>query len=91
VRKAIGATSRQILGQFLLEATVLSVVGGVIGILLSLVVDGLLYAYTDLKPVISWQAIVIATGVSLAVGVIFGVAPAIKAAHKDPIEALRHE
>ena len=91
VRKAIGATGRQILTQFMLEATVLSVVGGLIGIALSLAVDGLLYAYTDLKPVISWQAIVVATLVSLAIGIVFGVAPAIKAARKDPIEALRHE
>lgn len=91
VRKAVGATSRQILGQFVMEATVLSVVGGVIGIVLSLAVDGLLYAYTDLKPVISWRAIVVATSVSLAIGIIFGVAPAVKAARKDPIEALRHE
>jgi putative ABC transport system permease protein len=91
VRKAIGATGRQILGQFLLEAAVLSVVGGIIGVVLSLAIDGLLFTYTDLKPVISWRAIVIATGVSLAIGIVFGVAPAIKAARKDPIEALRHE
>ncbi len=91
VSKAIGATGRQILMQFLLEAAVLSVVGGLIGIVLSLAVDGLLYAYSDLKPVISWQAMVIATGVSLAIGIVFGVAPAVKAARKDPIEALRHE
>jgi putative ABC transport system permease protein len=91
VRKAIGATSRQILGQFVLEATVLSVVGGIIGILLSLAVIGLLYTYTDLKPVVSWNAVGIAFGVSMAVGVIFGTAPAIKASRKDPIEALRHE
>ena len=91
VRKAIGATSRQILMQFLLEATVLSVLGGAIGIVLSLGVQGLLHAYTDLKPVISWQAIAIATGVSVAIGIVFGVAPAAKAASKDPIDALRHE
>lgn len=91
VRKAIGATSRQILGQFIMEAIVLSVTGGAIGILLSLAIDGLLYTYTDLKPVISWQAIATATVVSLAIGIIFGVAPAVKAARKDPIEALRHE
>jgi putative ABC transport system permease protein len=79
------------LAQFVLEASVLSVVGGVIGIALALAVDGLLYTYTDLKPVISWNAIGIAFGVSLAVGIIFGAAPAIKASRKDPIEALRHE
>jgi ABC-type antimicrobial peptide transport system permease subunit len=91
VRKAIGATSRQILGQFVLEATVLSALGGIIGVVLSLIVDGLLYTYTDLKPIISWQAIAIATGVSLAIGIVFGALPAAKAASKDPIQALRHE
>jgi putative ABC transport system permease protein len=91
VRKAIGATSRQILGQFVFEAAVISFIGGAIGIILSLAVIGLLYTYTDLKPIISWQAIAIATGVSIAVGIIFGAAPAAKAARKDPIEALRHE
>lgn len=91
VRKAIGASSRQILWQFVFEAAVLSLLGGVIGIVVSLGVIGLLHTYTDLKPVISWGAIGIATGVSLAVGIVFGTAPAVKAARKDPIEALRHE
>jgi putative ABC transport system permease protein len=91
VRKAIGATNRQIMWQFLLEAVALSVVGGVIGIVLSLLAHVSLLAYTDLQPVLSWQAIAIATGISLAVGIVFGTAPAIKAARKDPIEALRHE
>jgi len=91
VRKAIGATNRQIWRQFMLESGVLSGVGGVIGVLLSLLVDLLLHAYTDLKPSISWQAMVVATLVSVIVGVLFGTAPALKAARKDPIEALRHE
>jgi putative ABC transport system permease protein len=91
VRKAIGATSHQILGQFVLEATVLSLIGGTIGIVLSLSVVGLLYAYTNLKPVISWDAVAIAAAVSVAIGIVFGTAPAVKAARKDPIEALRHE
>ncbi len=91
VRKAVGASSRQILGQFVMEATVLSVAGGVIGIAVSTGVVGLLRAYTDLDPVVSWRAIAIAASVSIAVGVIFGAIPAIKAARKDPIEALRHE
>lgn len=91
VRKAVGATGRQILGQFVLEATVLSVLGGAIGIVISLGVIGLLRLYTDLEPVISWTAVGIGAGVSIAIGVIFGSIPAIKAARKDPIEALRHE
>jgi putative ABC transport system permease protein len=91
VRKAIGASSQQILGQFVFEAAVLSLVGGVIGVVVSLGVIGLLRLYTDLEPVISWNAVGIAAGVSLVVGIVFGTAPAIKAARKDPIQALRHE
>jgi putative ABC transport system permease protein len=91
VRKAIGATQRQIMWQFLLEAMVLSGVGGLLGVGLSLVTHGLLITYTDLKPIISWEAMVVAVGVALAVGVVFGTIPAIKAAAKDPIKALRHE
>ncbi|HKU18170.1 MAG TPA: ABC transporter permease [Candidatus Saccharimonadales bacterium] len=91
VRKALGATSRQVLAQFMLEATVLSTLGGVIGIVISLVAEALLYVYTDIKPVVSWHAVVIASAVSIVVGIVFGTAPALKAARKDPIEALRHE
>ena len=91
VRKAIGATSRQILSQFMLEAMVLSLIGGILGIALSLAAQGILYTYTDLKPIISWEAVAIATGVAIVVGIVFGTLPALKAARKDPIEALRHE
>lgn len=91
VRKAIGATSRQILGQFMLEAVVLSLIGGVLGVLFSLATLGLLRAYSDFEPVVSWQAVVVSAGVALVVGVVFGTLPALKAARKDPIEALRHE
>ncbi len=91
IRKAIGATSRQIMNQFLVEATVLSVVGGIIGVLVSLIINGVLRVLTDLQPIISWQVVALAAGVSLVVGIIFGTAPALKAARKDPIEALRNE
>lgn len=91
IRKALGATNRQILEQFLIESTVLSLVGGLIGIALSLLIDYLLRVFTTLTPVISWQAVVIATVVSFLVGVVFGSVPAIKAARKDPIDALRNE
>jgi putative ABC transport system permease protein len=91
IRKAIGATNRQIMQQFLLESIVLSGMGGVLGIVFSIIINILLHTYTTLQPIISIQAIIVATGVSVAVGVIFGTAPAIKAATKDPIEALRHE
>jgi putative ABC transport system permease protein len=91
IRKAIGATSRQIMNQFLVEATVLSVIGGIIGVVVSLIINGILRAFTDLQPVMSWQIVALAAGVSLAVGIIFGTAPALKAARKDPIQALRNE
>jgi putative ABC transport system permease protein len=91
IRKAIGATNRQILSQFLIEATALSLMGGIIGIAVAAAIDGLLRLFTNLRPILSWQIIVLATGVSLAVGIIFGSFPALKAARKDPIEALRSE
>ena len=91
VRKAIGATNRQILRQFMAEAFVLSAGGAIIGILLSLASIGLLRAFSSLQPVVVWQVLVIAPIVAVLVGVVFGSAPALKAAHKDPIEALRNE
>lgn len=91
IRKALGATNHQILDQFLIESTVLSLTGGLIGILLSFLVDYLLRVFTDLTPAINWQVVVIATFVSLSMGILFGSVPALKAARKDPIEALRNE
>lgn len=91
VRKAIGATSQQILKQFMLEATVLSVTGGVFGIVIALITDELLRVYSSLKPAISIWAVLISTVATILIGIVFGVAPAIKAARKDPIDALRHE
>lgn len=89
IRKAVGATNRQILGQFLIESAVISFVGGVIGVIFSIFANFALRITTDLQPVVTLPIMVIAVFVSLIVGVIFGVAPAMKAAQKDPIEALR--
>jgi putative ABC transport system permease protein len=91
IRKAVGATDRQILSQFMIEATTLSLVGGIIGVGVAFAVDVLLRLLTDMRPVIIWQAVVLAFGVSLIVGVVFGSIPALKAARRDPIEALRSE
>lgn len=90
VRKAVGATNQQILSQFMLEAAVLSFVGGVVGVFVSLVVNYCLRIFTDIQPVITLPIVLIATAVSLIVGVVFGVTPALRAARKDPIEALRN-
>lgn len=89
IRKAIGATNKQILSQFIIEASFLSFIGGIIGIIVAYLVDITLRLTTDLRPVISLRLVLIASGVSLAVGIIFGSLPALKAARKDPIEALR--
>jgi ABC-type antimicrobial peptide transport system permease subunit len=89
VRKAIGATNRQILGLFVIEAAVISFIGSIIGVILSLLANFSMRIFTDLQPVITWPIVGIAVIVGLTVGIFFGVAPAMKAARKDPIEALR--
>jgi putative ABC transport system permease protein len=89
IRKAIGATNRQILNQFLAEGLVLSIGGGIIGIIVSYLINLLLRLYTDWKPIISLPILFMAVAVSVTAGVIFSLAPAFKAARKDPITALR--
>jgi putative ABC transport system permease protein len=91
IKKAVGATNRQIRNQFMVESTLISLIGGFIGIVLSFLIDLSLRVATNLRPVITWQIVVIACGVSLIVGVVFGTIPAVKAATKDPIDALRAE
>jgi len=91
IRKAVGATNRQILSQFMIESSLLSLSGGVIGVVLAFLIDITIRAFTNLQPTISWQIVVLATGVSFVVGLVFGTVPAVKAARKNPIEALRSE
>lgn len=91
LRKAIGATNRQVLRQFMTEAFAISIVGSIIGVISALIVVGLLRLYTTLQPVFVWQITLIAPAIAIAIGVFFGSIPAIKAARMDPIEALRHE
>ncbi|HVO86322.1 MAG TPA: ABC transporter permease [Candidatus Binatia bacterium] len=89
IRKAVGATNRQILSQFLTEGLALTIAGGIIGIALSFAINAFLRLYTSWHPIIDIWVVVLAAGISIAVGVLFSIAPAIKAASKDPIEALR--
>ncbi|MGZ6004865.1 MAG: ABC transporter permease [Candidatus Saccharimonadales bacterium] len=91
VRKALGATNSQILGQFLVESVVLSSAGSALGLLLSVIVVITLRLSTHLQPVITWPIVLIACSVAIIVGAVFGIAPAAKAASKDPIDALRYE
>lgn len=91
LRKALGAEDRDILAQFLIEAVVLCLLGGIVGIAVAEVGSFLVTKYTELPSLIDIPTILSALGFSITVGLIFGTAPAIKAAKLDPIEALRHE
>jgi putative ABC transport system permease protein len=91
VRKSLGATNRQIYSQFLIEAAVLSIVGGLVGVLVALAGSAIMRVTGELQPAPTLQIILIAVGVSAAIGIIFGTVPAIKAARKDPIQSLRYE
>ena len=92
VRKALGARRRDIVGQFLVEAMTLTGAGGVLGILIAVIVTMLLGVLVPSLPssVPAW-ALITGFSVSVAVGVFFGVWPAVKAAQLDPVEALRYE
>lgn len=89
IRKAIGASNRQILNQFLVEGLVLTLSGGLVGVIISLLIFVILRLYTDLNPAITPAIMISAVLVAVVVGVIFSIAPALKAARKDPIQALR--
>jgi putative ABC transport system permease protein len=91
IRKAIGARGRDILAQFLIEALTLSVLGGVFGIFLGILVSALIGAIAGWGLQISPLTLVAAVGFSLLVGIVFGVWPARQAARLDPIAALRYE
>ena len=90
IRKAVGASSRNILMQFLFEALILSVLGGIFGLILGYVLAFLLSVITPFAPFISWEILAITFLTTLAVGIIFGIYPALKAASKNPIESLKH-
>ena len=91
IRLAVGARARDVLRQFLIEAVVLSIVGGALGILAGYWLAPLLTKFAGFPTLISSQSVVIAFSVSAVIGVVFGFFPALKAANLDPIEALRYE
>ena len=93
LRKAVGAKTRHIMMQFLTEAIVLTIIGGILGIALGFIMaSGLTKALDlDIVPSISVETIVVTAGISIGVGLLFGTYPAYKAAKLDPIDALRYE
>jgi len=91
VRRAIGAKRRDIMRQFLVETVVLSTIGGLLGIFLGVVIPVLVTLMAGITTALSLWAIMLAFGISVSIGIIFGMYPARRAALMDPIEALRHE
>ncbi len=91
IRKSLGAKRRDILLQFLVESTVMALVGGAIGVLIAWILAVIVRSATPVPMTVPVSAVVLAIGISSAVGIFFGVYPARKAAKLDPIEALRYE
>jgi len=91
LRKAIGAKPKDIMSQFLAEAVVLTLLGGIIGITLGISMAFILGSLANIQAVLSIESIILATSVSAVIGIIFGFYPAYRAAKLDPIVALRYE
>jgi len=91
VRRAIGATRKDIIFQFLAEATFISISGGLLGIMLGVIMARVISMSTDILTIVSFGSIAISFGVAATVGIVFGWLPARKAAEQDPVESLRHD
>jgi putative ABC transport system permease protein len=88
-RQAIGASRKDIVFQFLAESTLISVSGGLIGIILGIALSKIIQTMFDIKTIISLFSIIVSFGVSVFIGIVFGYLPAKRAAEKDPVESLR--
>jgi len=91
VRRAVGATERDILLQFLSEAVLISVAGGVAGIVVGSVLSAGIERFAGIQTIVSYLSVLIAFGVSISVGIAFGIVPAYRAARQDPVVSLRYE
>lgn len=91
IRRALGAKRRDIIFQFLSETVMLTMAGGMLGIILGALIPFLVTYFAQMPTVITATALLLSFGISAAIGVAFGMYPAWRAAHMDPIESLRHE
>lgn len=91
LRLSIGAQKSDVVQQFLFEAIMISVSGGLIGVLLGVTLAYLVSTFANIPTIISFSSIILSFGVAASVGLIFGIAPARRAANQDPITSLRHE
>ncbi len=91
IRRAIGAKRKQIITQFLIETMVLSTIGGLIGITIGLFIPWLVTHFAGMPTVVTPHSVILSVGISMTIGLVFGLYPAKRAADMDPIEALRHE
>jgi putative ABC transport system permease protein len=91
IRQAIGARKKDIVIQFLAEATLISITGGLIGILLGIAISRIITEITGILTIVSPLSIILSFGVSASVGIIFGYMPAKRASQQDPVASLRHE
>jgi putative ABC transport system permease protein len=91
IRRALGAKKKDIIFQFLSETFILTAAGGILGMVLGSLIPFLVEYYGNMPTVVKAKALILAFGISAAVGIIFGMYPAYRAANMDPIESLRHE
>jgi putative ABC transport system permease protein len=91
VRRAVGATRKDIRAQFIVESFSISLAGGLAGVAMGLIIARVVAAYAGWPTVVTVTSVVVSTGVSMAVGLASGIYPATRAAALDPIDALRYE
>lgn len=91
IRRALGAKKKDIITQFLIEAVILSGVGGLIGVVLGIMIPFIISAFWGMTTIVTPVAPILAFSISALIGVVFGIYPSMRAADMDPVEALRHE